>query len=108
MHFKVTNGPETHMHHSHVNVARQDMLGLLGGFVILDPNEENNCQYANKDYLLLMQEWSLKDLKKGDNVRIRFGTIQINHHPMHLHGHKFWVEKADGNPIDPNNRILKN
>lgn len=86
---------------------------------------------------MLMQEWSLKGLDKGekveqglyelnpftndfnmftingksfpettpmlieygDTVRLRFGAIQIDHHPIHLHGHQFWVEKADGNPI---------
>ena len=63
-HFRITNPPGTHMYHSHVNVAKQDMLGLLGGFVILDPQERN----VNKDYLLLMQEWSLIGLEKGKKV----------------------------------------
>lgn len=141
-HFQITNPPGTHMYHSHVNVAKQDMLGLLGGLVILDPHERN----INKDYLLLMQEWSLKGIKKGENVkqghyhldpfsmdfnmftingkcfpsttampvknddlvRLRLGTIQINHHPMHIHGHQFLIEKADGNPIADYDRILKN
>lgn len=58
-HFRITNPPGTHMYHSHVNVAKQDMLGLFGGFVILDPFERN----INKDYLLLMQEWKLVDLE---------------------------------------------
>ncbi len=141
-HFRITNPPGTHMYHSHVNVTKQDMLGLLGGFVILDPNERN----VNKDYLLQMQEWSLVGLEKGekvepgqynlnpfamdfnmftingksfpattpmpveygDIVRLRLGAIQVNHHPMHIHGHQFLVEKADGNPIEDNDRILKN
>lgn len=141
-HFRITNPPGTHMYHSHVNVARQDMLGLLGGLVILDPNERN----VDKDYLLLMQEWSLIGLEKGkkvepgeydlnpstmdfnmftingksfpsttpmpveygDIVRLRLGAIQIDHHPMHIHGHQFLVEKADGNPIPHNDKIFKN
>ncbi|MFL0198002.1 multicopper oxidase family protein [Clostridium sp. WILCCON 0269] len=145
-HFRITNPPGTHMYHSHVNVAKQDMLGLLGGFIILDPKDKNGHQCVDKDYLLLMQEWSLAGLDKGkkvepgsyelrpftdnfnmftingksfpattpmpiqygDIVRLRFGAIQINHHPMHLHGHQFWVERSDGNPIIPSNRILKN
>ncbi|MBC2566671.1 multicopper oxidase domain-containing protein, partial [Clostridium saccharobutylicum] len=110
--------------------------------VILNPHEKN----VNKDYLLLMQEWSLVGLEKGkkvepgqynlkpfsmdfnmftingksfpsttpmpveydDIVRLRLGTIQINHHPMHIHGHQFLVEKADGNLIADNDRIFKN
>jgi FtsP/CotA-like multicopper oxidase with cupredoxin domain len=141
-HFKITNPPGTHMYHSHVNVVKQDMLGLLGGFVILDPNDKK----IDKDYLLLMQEWSLVGLTKGEKVkpgkydlmpftmafnmftingkcfpsttpmlityddiiRLRLGAIQINHHPMHLHGHQFLVENSDGNPLPQNDMILKN
>lgn len=140
--FKITNPPGTHMYHAHVNVVKQDMMGLLGGFVILNPNKTK----VNKDYLLLMQEWHLVGLKKGeevrpdiykldpftndfnmftingksfpattpmpieygDTVRLRLGAIQINHHPMHIHGHQFKVENADGNPLDKDNMILKN
>lgn len=128
-HFRITNPPGTYMYHSHVNAAKQDMLGLVGGFVILDPFEKS----VDKDYLMLMQEWSLLDLQKGkkvepgeyslnpysmdfnmftingksfpyttpmcieygDIVRLRFGAIQINHHPMHLHGHQFLLEKSE-------------
>lgn len=48
------------MYHSHVNVVKQDMLGLIGGFAILNLHEIN----INKDYLMLLQEWSLVGLKK--------------------------------------------
>ncbi len=35
----------------------------------------------------------------GDTVRVRFGNIQMHHHPIHLHGHQFKVVGADGFPI---------
>lgn len=145
-HFKIINPPGTHMYHSHFNTVKQDMLGLLGGFIISDPKESYSNSKVDRDYLLLMQEWSLVGLEKrtqveagtyklnpfahnfnmftingksfpatspmpieyGDTVRLRFGAIQINHHPMHLHGHQFVVEKADGNPISCDNTIKKN
>ena len=44
----------------------------------------------------------------GDTVRIRFGNIQMNHHPMHIHGHQFSVVGADGYPIKKENQIKKN
>ncbi len=47
-------------------------------------------------------------VKKGDNVRIRFGNIGINNHPIHFHGHQFFVTASDGNTIAPENRLLKN
>ena len=43
----------------------------------------------------------------GDTVRIRFGNIQMNHHPMHIHGHQFSVVGADGYPIKKENQIKK-
>lgn len=145
-HFKIINPPGTHMYHSHVNTVKQDMLGLLGGFVILNPEDSCLNLKVDRDYLLLMQEWSLVGLEKGrevlpgkyklnpyahnfnmftingrcfpftspmpinygDLVRLRFGAIQTSHHPMHLHGHQFLVESADGNPIRKENRIKKN
>lgn len=35
----------------------------------------------------------------GYTVKIRFGNIQMHHHPIHLHGHEFKVIGADGFPI---------
>ena len=44
----------------------------------------------------------------GDTVRVRFGNIQMHHHPMHLHGHQFRVVGADGFPIARDTQIYKN
>ncbi|MBC8580626.1 copper oxidase [Zhenhengia yiwuensis] len=44
----------------------------------------------------------------GDTVRVRFGNIQMHHHPMHLHGHQFQVVGADGFPIARDTQIYKN
>lgn len=44
----------------------------------------------------------------GDTVRVRFGNIQMHHHPMHLHGHQFRVVGADGFPVARDTQIYKN
>lgn len=44
----------------------------------------------------------------GDTVRVRFGNIQMHHHPMHLHGHQFRVIGADGFPVARDTQIYKN
>ncbi|MGE6515597.1 multicopper oxidase domain-containing protein [Lysinibacillus sphaericus] len=54
-----------------------------------------------------------RDLTKGTYPlnfvkRVRFGNIQMNHHPMHLHGHQFSVVGADGFPIAEHTQICKN
>ena len=44
----------------------------------------------------------------GDKVKVRFGNIQMHHHPIHLHGHQFKVVGADGFPIKKETQIYKN
>ncbi|MGL4346240.1 MAG: multicopper oxidase domain-containing protein [Cellulosilyticaceae bacterium] len=44
----------------------------------------------------------------GDTVRVRYGNVQMHHHPMHLHGHQFKVVGADGFPISRDTQIYKN
>ena len=42
-------------------------------------------------------------VKLGDKVRIRLGNLSpMEHHPIHLHGHAFWVIATDGGPIPEN------
>ncbi|WP_337098398.1 multicopper oxidase family protein [Paenibacillus sp. YIM B09110] len=47
-------------------------------------------------------------VKYGEYVRIRLGSIGMNAHPIHLHGHQFWVTAADGNPIQRNAQWRRN
>jgi hypothetical protein len=43
--------------------------------------------------------------KRGDRVRIRFGNLgAMDHHPIHIHGHSFWVVQTDGGVIPPSAR----
>ncbi|WP_238884369.1 multicopper oxidase family protein [Clostridium sp. YIM B02551] len=46
--------------------------------------------------------------KLGDTVRIRLGNISMNSHPIHIHGHQFFVVASDGNSIPYNNQMIKN
>jgi manganese oxidase len=37
---------------------------------------------------------------RGDRVRVRFANLSaMDHHPIHLHGHAFWVTQTDGGVI---------
>ena len=38
--------------------------------------------------------------KTGERVRIRLGNLgAMDHHPIHLHGHRFWITETDGGVI---------
>lgn len=104
-HFKITNPPGTHMYHTHFYTVIQEMMGLRGAFIILDPNRQN--QYIHRDYFLMLQEFHVNGLKMGENARIRLGNIVHNAHPIHIHGHQFVVSASDGNNIPVQNRLMK-
>lgn len=139
-HFEIVNPPGTHMYHSHHNTAKQEMMGLAGGFIILDKDNSNI-----RDYFLIVQEFAVKGLKHGeieegyfeidplndrasfftingrsfpytlplytslgDIVRVRFANPSAMEHPMHLHGHQFYVTALDGNSIREGCQLLRN
>lgn len=107
----------------HPHMAMQEMVGMLGGFII-----HPRTQYAprvDKDYLIALQEYAVLPnrtmpnsmnmefnwltfngkagpattplvVKQGDRVRIRIINLGMDHHPIHLHGFTFWVTGHEG------------
>lgn len=61
--FRIVNPPGTHMYHTHSSVAKQEMMGLAGGLIILDPNEAEECLF---DYFLMLQDFAVKGLPMGE------------------------------------------
>ncbi|MBK6795297.1 MAG: multicopper oxidase domain-containing protein [Acidobacteria bacterium] len=114
----------TFFYHSHG--AMQEMLGMLGLFVI-HPKTPHTPR-VDKDFGLILQEWALLPnndvpntlsmeynwltlngksapattpliVKKGERVRIRMVNIGMDHHPIHLHGVQFNVTGTEGGRI---------
>ena len=38
-------------------------------------------------------------VRQNDRVRIRVANVSMTSHPLHIHGHRFWVVETDGGPI---------
>ena len=55
---QIINPPGTHMYHTHVDSSKQEMMGLSGAFIILDPSESK----VQRDYFIMLQEFKLKGL----------------------------------------------
>ena len=117
----------TFMYHSHHDEMTQMALGMMGLFVIHprqpkvqidhdfaimlsewridtgarrpDPNEMTDFN------VFTMNARSFPDtaplvVKTGSRVRIRLGNLSaMDHHPIHLHGHHFFVTETDGGEI---------
>lgn len=118
----------TYMYHSHHDEMTQMALGMLGMFIIhpRQPQEsrpERDFVYLLSEWKIVpgtrrpdpseMTEFNVLTLnarcfpgtapmlvKQGDRVRIRIGNLSaMDHHPIHLHGHRFTVTETDGGVI---------
>jgi hypothetical protein len=111
----------TFFYHSHM--AMQEMVGMLGGFII-HPKTAYTPR-VDKDYLIALQEYAVLPnstipnsmnmefnwltfngkvgpastplvIKQGERVRIRIINLGMDHHPIHLHGFTFWETGREG------------
>jgi FtsP/CotA-like multicopper oxidase with cupredoxin domain len=127
----------TYFYHSHGPM--QEGLGMAGLFIIY-PREAYQ-PVVDHDFALLIQEWAILPqstipnvtsmefnwftlngrsapyttplvVRLGSRVRLRFVNMSsIDHHPMHLHGHTFWVTGTEAGRIPetawvPSNNVL--
>lgn len=69
--FRIIDLPGTHMYHTHFNAHKQQMMGLEGGLVILDPYRED----INKDFYYMLQEFMVEDMPEE---KVQLGIYKIN------------------------------
>jgi manganese oxidase len=117
----------TLMYHPHFDEMVQIALGMHGFFVI-HPRDAN-VRPVERDFAIFLNEWFIKPgtatpdptvmvdfntftfnsrvypgtdpllVRTGDRVRLRIANLSMNSHPIHFHGHKFWVTGTDAGPI---------
>jgi manganese oxidase len=110
----------TYFYHSHM--AMQEMMGMIGAF-IMHPRESYDPP-VDKDFAIMMQEYAILPnnatpnsmnmefnwltfngksgpactpliVRLGDRVKIRLINLGMDHHPVHLHGHEFFVTATE-------------
>jgi FtsP/CotA-like multicopper oxidase with cupredoxin domain len=100
----------THMYHPHFNAQDQVVKGLLGAFLISDPNDP----VVDVDHTMVINDGPLGFTLNGkgfpatapivaglgDTVRIRYMNEGLLMHPMHLHGLTQRVIAKDGYRLD--------
>ncbi len=123
----------TYFYHSHM--AMQEMLGMLGAF-ILHPKQAHTPMVAS-DHVILLQEYAVLPnntvpntmsmeynwltfngkagpaatpmvVRQGDRVRIRLVNLGMDHHPIHLHGFTFSVTGNEGGRLPEAQWIRRN
>lgn len=107
----------------HPHMAMQEMVGLLGGFIIHPKTAYTPL--VHKDFLIALQEYAVLPnttipnsmamefnwltfngkagpsttplvVQQGERIRIRFINMGMDHHPIHLHGFTFWETGREG------------
>ncbi len=118
----------TFMYHAHHDEMTQMALGQLGVIVIhprepKGPRPDRDYVYMLSEWKIVagtmrpdpneMVEFNVLTLnarcfpgtapliaKTGDRVRIRIGNLSaMDHHPIHFHGHNWWIIATDGGDI---------
>ncbi len=126
----------TFFYHSHL--AMQEMMGMLGAF-IMHPKAPYEPR-VDKDFGIVLQEYAVLPnntvpntmnmefnwvlfngkagpaatpliVRLGERVRIRWINLGMDHHPIHLHGHTFYVTGTEAGRIPapawiPGNTVL--
>jgi FtsP/CotA-like multicopper oxidase with cupredoxin domain len=114
----------TFMYHPHSDEVLQIALGMMGFFVI-HPRQRDG---VDRDFVIMLHEWFVPPggatpnpasmdfnlftfngrvwpgtaplvAKKGDRVRVRFGNLSMDDHPIHLHGYNFAITGTDGGTV---------
>lgn len=102
----------SHMYHSHFMAATQVPMGLLGAFVVTDPDATDEPA-ADIDYTMVLNDGPLGFTingkgfpatepivaQQGQKIRIRYMNEGLQIHPMHLHGMPQLVIAKDGWPL---------
>lgn len=107
----------------HAHSAMQEMMGMIGLFLIHP--ESPYKPHVDHDFGIVLQEWAaLPDsdipntanmefnwltfngvaapattpliVRQGNRVRLRIVNLGMDHHPIHLHGHQFYITGTEG------------
>ena len=118
----------TFMYHAHHDEMTQMALGMMGMFIIhprepKEPAPDRDFVYMLSEWRIdpgtsrpnpiEMTDFNMLTLnaksypgtapmviQQNDRVRIRIGNLSaMDHHPIHFHGHKWWVTETDGGKV---------
>lgn len=123
----------TFMYHPHADETTQMALGMMGFFVAHPRNARE--EPIDRDFCIFPHMWAIHPgtyrpdpsvmldfdlftfngrafpgtsplvVAKDDRVRIRCANLSMTSHPLHIHGHRFWVVETDGGQIPRSARV---
>ena len=130
----VARRPGTFMYHPHADEMVQMAMGMMGFWVTHPKGRHPWIQEVDRDVCFLLNSYDIEPgsatpkvmtmldfnlwswnsriypgidpivARQGDKVRLRVGNLTMTNHPIHLHGHEFFVTGTDGGPTPPGSR----
>jgi len=115
----------TQMYHPHSDEMVQMAMGM-SGFFIIHPRDPSARTRADRDFAIMLHEWYIEPgsskpnpsvmtdfntftfnskvfpavdplvVRRGQRVRVRFGNLSMDSHPIHFHGHQWTMTGTDG------------
>ncbi|MFO0669285.1 MAG: copper oxidase [Polyangiaceae bacterium] len=120
------------MYHPHSDEMVEMALGMMGFFVIHPRVPE--VPRVDRHFVIMLHEWFVAPgtatpnpnvmtdfnlftfnsrawpgtaplvARTGQRVRVTFGNLSMDSHPIHIHGYRFWHVATDGGTIPPSAR----
>jgi len=125
----VARRPGTFMYHPHADEMTQMAMGMMGSWITHPRHAHPLIDEVDRDFVFLINAYNIEpgaarpnimtmtdfnlwswnsrvfpgvdslNVRKNDKVRIRIGNLSMTNHPIHIHGHEFYVTGTDGGPI---------
>ncbi len=129
--------PGTFMYHPHADEMTQMAMGMMGFWVTHPKNKHPWIDEVQRDFCFLLSAYDIDpgsytprvntmldfnlwtwnsrvfpgidslNVRLGDKVRIRVGNLTMTNHPIHLHGHEFYISGTDGGPTPKSARWME-
>ena len=130
----IARRPGTFMYHPHADEMTQMAMGMMGFWVTHPKAAHPLIAEVDRDFVFLLNSYDIEpgaytpkimtmldfnlwswnsrifpgidslNVRQNDRVRIRVGNLTMTNHPMHVHGHEFFVTGTDGGPTPKSTR----
>ena len=130
----VARRPGTFMYHPHADEMTQMAMGMMGFWITHPKERHPLIEEVDRDFVFLLAAYDIEpgaytpkimtmldfnlwswnsrifpgidslNVRQNDKVRIRVGNLTMTNHPMHIHGHEFFVTGTDGGPTPKSSR----
>ncbi len=130
----VARRPGTFMYHPHADEMTQMAMGMMGFWITHPKAAHPLIAEVDRDFVFLLNAYDIEpgaytpkimtmldfnlwswnsrifpgidslNVRQNDRVRIRMGNLTMTNHPMHIHGHEFFVTGTDGGPTPKSTR----